>query len=232
MPQLILVVDDEATTREMLRFSLSEAGYRVMTAENGQDAIAICKQDAPDLLILDIMMPVMDGWEVCKRLRTYSDTAAIPIMMLSSKCEETDKVQGLTIGADDYMTKPFGIQELLARVMALLRRTVMPSEEVLHVLEEGGLTIDASRFRAVVFGRNVDLTLKEFELLRLLARNKGKVLSREQLLEQVWGYEYLGETRTVDVHVRHIRQKVGEAWIETVRGVGYRFTQRPEDIRE
>jgi len=225
--EIILVVDDEAHILELIRFNLENAGYKVELAEDGETALKFCQQQVPDLIILDIMLPGIDGLEVCKRLRTSNTTAKVPIIMLTAKGEEIDKVVGLEIGADDYITKPFSIRELMARVKAILRRTEDADPEP-KIIKAGDLTIDTSRYEVYKKGERLDFTLKEFELLKLLVLNQGKVLSRDYLLDQVWGYEYFGETRTVDVHIRHIRQKLDDNadasnYIETIRGVGYKF---------
>lgn len=225
--ETILVVDDEAHILELIRFNLESAGYRVELAEDGEAALKFCQQQVPDLIILDIMLPGIDGLEVCKRLRISNATAKVPIIMLTAKGEEIDKVVGLEIGADDYITKPFSIRELMARVKAILRRAESADPEP-KLIKAGDLTIDTSRYEVYKNGEKLDFTLKEFELLKLLVLNQGKVLSRDYLLDQVWGYEYFGETRTVDVHIRHIRQKLDDNadasnYIETIRGVGYKF---------
>ncbi|MBZ4666834.1 response regulator transcription factor [Mahella sp.] len=230
--ETILVVDDEAHILELIRFNLESAGYKVEVAEDGETALKFCRQQVPDLIILDIMLPGIDGLEVCKTLRASVATAKVPIIMLTAKGEEIDKVVGLEIGADDYIAKPFGIRELIARVKALLRRTENSDMEP-KIIKLGGLTIDTSKYEVYKNGNKLDFTLKEFELLKLLVLNQGKVLSRDYLLDQVWGYEYFGETRTVDVHIRHIRQKLGDnmdeaKYIETIRGVGYKFIASEE----
>ena len=208
--ELILCVDDEAHILELLTFNLEASGYRVVTAENGEDAL--------------------DGVEVCRRLKSTTTTSDIPIIMLTAKGDEVDKILGLEMGADDYITKPFSVRELIARVKALLRRAAPQNEEegILHV---GGLTIDVGNYEAFRNGEKLSLTLKEFELLKLLVISRGKVLTRDFLLDRIWGYEFYGETRTVDVHIRHIRQKLGDDahYIETIRGVGYKFNDRQDN---
>lgn len=224
----ILVVDDEEHIVELLQFNLSNAGYRVITANNGLDALKIAKEIKPDLILLDLMLPGMDGLDVCKEIRRNNDISKASIIMLTAKGEELDKILGLELGADDYMTKPFSIRELLARVKAVLRRSI--SEEVTgDVYEFGRLKIDFERHEVLINNVKVELTLKEFELLEILVKNKGKILRREILLDKVWGYEYIGETRTVDVHIRYLRKKIEDddknpKLIETIRGVGYRFS--------
>lgn len=222
----ILIVDDEEPIQELLKFNLEKEGYTVLVAYDGPSALRIVEEKRPDLVILDVMLPGMDGMEVCNQLRQNSISRDIPVIMLTAKVEEIDKVLGLELGADDYLTKPFSPRELLARIRARLRRIKPQAEE--NELVRGDLRIDLDRFKVLVRGEEVELTPKEFELLRVLATHPGKVYSRDELLEQVWGYEYLGDTRTVDVHVRHLRQKVerdssNPEYIETLRGIGYRL---------
>lgn len=223
----ILIVDDEAAIRELLKFNLQKEGYHVLEAETGPDGLVIAKTEKPDLVILDLMLPGLDGLEICRNLKSQQNTAGIPIIMLTAKNEEIDKIIGLELGADDYLTKPFSPRELVARIKAVLRRSnkeALPAGELIV----GKLRLNFSRYEAFLSKNKLELTPKEYELLKLFITNLGRVYSREQLLEKVWGYEYFGDTRTVDVHVRHLRAKlaaepeVAEA-IETVRGVGYRF---------
>ncbi len=222
----ILVVDDELNIRELIKFNLEKAGYKVLEAADGQAAVDIAKGNRPDLIVLDLMLPGIDGLEVCRIIKNARETSAIPIIMLTAKNEEIDKVIGLELGADDYLTKPFSSRELLARIKAVLRRSQRDSSS--GTLSVGKLTLNFSRYEAYIGSLKLELTPKEYEMLKLFATNTGKVFTREQLLEKVWGYEYFGDTRTVDVHVRHLRVKlsqdieIAEA-IETVRGVGYRF---------
>ena len=230
----ILVVDDEDSIRELLEYNLTDVGYVVETASTGEQALEMCEQNVPDLILLDIMLPGIDGLTVCKELRAKSDTARVPIIMLTARREESDKVWGLETGADDYITKPFGVRELVARVMAMLRRMrndPNEGEDVPSIYEAFDLKIDTEAFEVWKSGERLDLTLKEFELLTMLIAQRGKVLTRDLLLDRVWGYEFYGETRTVDVHIRHIRQKIGDdgKYIETVRGVGYRFASKDEE---
>ena len=228
--ELILCVDDEAHILELLTFNLEATGYRVVTTANGEDALTVCQHDRPALILLDIMLPGIDGVEVCRRLKSQSNTQDIPIIMLTAKGDEVDKILGLELGADDYITKPFSVRELVARVKALLRRAATQNDDegVLHV---GSITIDPSNYEAYRNGEKLSLTLKEFELLKLLVMSRGKVLTRDFLLDRIWGYEFYGETRTVDVHIRHIRQKLGDDahYIETIRGVGYKFNDKQEN---
>jgi DNA-binding response OmpR family regulator len=236
----ILVVDDEAVLVETIAYNLEQAGYAVVTAADGASALEAAQREKPDLIILDLMLPEMDGLEVCRQLRREENTATTPIMMLTAKGEEIDKVVGLEVGADDYVTKPFGRRELLARVRALLRRTdyATPTEEraakdsAVEVprpnreLAAGPLHIDLAGRRVYCRGQVLELQPKQFELLTYLVRNRGTVLTRDQLLHNVWGYDYAGDTRTVDVHIRWLREKLEEdpanpKFIQTVRGVGY-----------
>ncbi|WP_088228538.1 response regulator transcription factor [Desulfosporosinus sp. FKB] len=223
----ILVVDDEEPIQELLRFNLEKEGYQVRVAKDGPEALVSIEKEQPDLLVLDVMLPGMDGLEVCRRLRLNTKFQQIPIIMLTAKGEEIDKVLGLELGADDYMTKPFSPRELLARIKARLRRINVP-EDSEAIIVRGELRIDINGFRVLIRGEEVELTPKEFELLRVFAAHPGKVYSRDELLERIWGYEYHGDTRTVDVHVRHLRLKIerdpsNPEYIETLRGIGYRF---------
>ena len=227
--QKVLVVDDEENIRMLVKFNLEKAGYEVLEASDGNKAIETAVNSTPDIVILDLMLPGIDGLEVCRNLKRHPRTAAIPIIMLTAKSDEIDRVIGLELGADDYMTKPFSQRELVARIKAVLRRSnvaVGNGEELLL----GRLRMNFSQYEAWLDNEKLELTPKEYEMLKLLAENAGKVFSREQLLEKIWGYEYFGDTRTVDVHVRHLRAKLervpemAEA-IETVRGVGYRLAK-------
>lgn len=223
----ILIVDDEVNIRELIKFNLENSGYKVVEAGDGQTAVNMAKAEKPELVVLDLMLPGMDGLEVCRHVKSSRETAAIPIIMLTAKSEEIDKVIGLELGADDYLTKPFSPRELLARIKAVLRRSNKESA-VGGELVLGKLRINFSRYEATLGTTKLELTPKEYEMLKLFATNTGKVFTREQLLEKIWGYEYFGDTRTVDVHVRHLRVKLGQEnevaeAIETVRGVGYRF---------
>ena len=223
----VLIVDDEEHIVELLQFNLVNAGYKVITANNGLDALKKVKENKPDLLLLDLMLPGMDGLDVCKEIKRDKETSKTSIKMLTAKSEELDKILGLELGADDYITKPFSIRELLARVKAVLRRS--SSDEISEeIYEIGRLKVDFERHEVLINNEKVELTLKEFELLEILIKNKGKILRRETLLDKVWGYEYIGETRTVDVHIRYLRKKIEDddknpKFIETIRGVGYRF---------
>ena len=222
------MVDDEEPIQELLRFNLEKEGYVVCIATDGEEALTHVASDQPDLIVLDLMLPGMDGLEVCRRLRSKPKFQQIPIIMLTAKGEEIDTVLGLELGADDYMTKPFSPRELLARIKARLRRPNSQEETESKIIVRGELRVDVTGFRVHVRGEETELTPKEFELLRVLVAHPGRVYSREELLERIWGYEYDGDTRTVDVHVRHLRLKVEKDpsnpdYIETLRGIGYRF---------
>ncbi len=233
----ILVVDDEEHIVELIRFNLEKEGYQVIAATDGNTAIEMARSQRPDLILLDVMLPGQDGLAVCRTLQQEAETRHIPVIMISARGEELDKILGLEMGADDYVTKPFSPRELVARVKARLRRAPVEGEgrgarPPGGKLVRGRLVIDPDRFLVTVDGVKQDLTPKEFELLRFLASEPGKVFSREYLLEQIWGYDYAGDSRTVDVHIRHIRQKLEQVpnapqYIETVRGVGYRFREVP-----
>jgi len=221
MPR-ILVVDDEPNIIELVKLYLEREGYQVEDAANGRDALSRLSAVNPELVVLDLMLPDIDGFEVCRQIRTKSD---VPILMLTARTEDIDKIVGLELGADDYLTKPFNPRELVARVRAILRRYqtgLKPGD----IVEVGGLRIDLSRYEVSVDGQPVKLRTKEFTLLATFAQNMGIVLSRERLLEMVWGFDYYGETRTVDVHVNHLRDKIAGSGvnIETVRGTGYKMT--------
>ena len=223
----ILVVDDEENIAELISYNLTSNGYKVIIANNGNDAVKLAVEEKPNLILLDLMIPGKDGYDVCKDIRSNSEIRNTPIIMLTAKSEELDKILGLELGADDYITKPFSVRELLARVKAVLRRFSI-SEPESNVLVFGNLTADFDKREILVNDKKLDLTLKEFELLEILIRNKGKILTRDTLLDKIWGYEYIGETRTVDVHIRYLRKKIelddkNPKLIETIRGVGYRF---------
>ena len=224
----ILAVDDEDSIRELLEMQLKRNGYETLTAADGKAALEQAAQ--ADLVLLDVMLPGIDGFEVCRRLKADPSTQAIPVIMLTAKAEEIDKVLGLELGADDYMVKPFSVRELLARIKAVLRRSQGSQPAVEQQLTIGPLVMDFSSYTARIGSERLMLTPKEYELLKLLVTNPGRAFMRDELLERVWGYEYYGDTRTVDVHIRHLRAKLAaipelaEA-IETVRGVGYRFVR-------
>jgi len=224
MKKKIMVVDDEQTLVKALSFALEKEGFMVSPAYNGEEALQKWKENRFDLVILDLMMPGMDGYEVCRRLRQESN---IPIIMLTARAEDIDKIQGLELGADDYVTKPFNPRELIARIKSVLRRS---QREISGAIEVSDLKIDLVRHRVTLKGKQVELTSKEFALLSLMARNAGHVFSREQLLQQVWGYDFLGDPRTVDVHIRHLREKIEPdpsrpTYIITVWGAGYKLQE-------
>lgn len=235
MGKVILAVDDEEHILELLVYNLESNGFRVLTADSGEKGIEILRKEAVDLLLLDIMLPGIDGMEMLKRIRKDPDTAELPVIMLTAKSEEINKVLGLEVGADDYISKPFGIYELVARVKAVLRRSeriktvAAEEEEKDEIIAIDKIIINNTTHEVTVDGIPVDLALKEFELLYVLAKHRTRVFSRETLLDKIWGYEYAGETRTVDVHIRNLRKKIEEddnkpKYIKTVRGVGYKFS--------
>lgn len=228
--KIILTIDDEEHILDLLEYNLEKGGYGVLRAETGEKGLAILQNMQVDLVLLDYMLPGIDGMEVLKTIRSDQRLSALPVIMLTAKGEEIDKVLGLEMGADDYISKPFGVRELLARVKALLRRSSLekieaqPEEKLLI----GGLMINNTAREVTVNGEEISLSLKEFELLYLLASHRNRVFTREQLLELIWGYEYSGETRTVDVHIRNLRKKIEQdpdqpQYIQTVRGMGYKF---------
>ena len=222
MPKKILIVEDEANIRELLRLYLEREGYTVLDAENGVEGIKKWKSDKPDMLLLDVMMPVMDGWAVCKEIRAESD---VPIIMLTAKGETADRVSGLEMGADDYIVKPLEMPEVIARVRAVFRR--MAPDDAPEKLSFDNLVIDKQAYDLVIKGKRVDAPPKEIELLYFLASSPNRVFTRAQLLDDVWGFDYFGDTRTVDVHVKRLREKlegVSDKWeLKTVWGVGYKF---------
>ncbi len=235
MSKKVLVVDDEMNIVNILAFNLKKEGYEVITAFDGADGIKKAYSEEPDIILLDVMMPIIDGYEACQKIREKYQT---PIIMLTAKAEEVDKVLGLELGADDYVTKPFSIRELMARVKANLRRSssmpavenkaANPAEDNPNVIGGNGLTIDTALYEVRKNGILIDLTLREYELIKFLAENKGQVFSRETLLEKVWGYEFPGDVRTVDVTVRRLREKIEDnsakpVYVITKRGVGYHF---------
>lgn len=227
----ILICDDQAVLHETLSLYLKAEGFTWSSAYDGEEALEKAHAEQPDLILLDIMMPKMSGTDVCKQIRK---TSSVPIIMLTAKGEEIDKVVGLEIGADEYVTKPFSLRELLARIKALLRLVARYQEVKAATpdrIEIGDLVIDTARHEVTIAGKVLNLTLKEYELLKLMALNANKVLSREFLIEQVWGYDFTGEGRTVDVHIHWLREKIEKdpnnpMRIQTVRGVGYRFERR------
>ena len=222
MPKKILIVEDEANIRELLRLYLEREGYTVLEAENGVEGIKKWKSDKPDMLLLEVMMPVMDGWAVCREIRAESD---VPIIMLTAKGETADRVSGLEMGADDYIVKPLEMPEVIARVRAVFRR--MAPDDAPEKLSFDNLVIDKQAYDLVIKGKRVDAPPKEIELLYFLASSPNRVFTRAQLLDDVWGFDYFGDTRTVDVHVKRLREKlegVSDKWeLKTVWGVGYKF---------
>ncbi len=227
MENLILVVDDEKPIVDILKLNLTKNGYKVVEAYDGEEAVEKAKSSDPDLILLDVMLPKMDGFGVCKKIR---ETSSTPIIMLTAREDEVDKVLGLELGADDYMTKPFSLRELLARVKANLRRTTIAVNDNSQpdILEFGAIKIIPEKYEVTKNGKVIDLTFREFELLKFLAVQKGKIFSRESLLNKVWDYEFYGDVRTVDVTVRRLREKIEDnpsepQYIMTKRGVGYYF---------
>lgn len=229
MARKILIVDDEKNIVDIIAFNMKKEGYEVVKAMDGEEGLRLTFEENPDLILLDIMMPKMDGYEVCKKIREKKNT---PIIMLTARAEEVDKVLGLELGADDYVTKPFGIRELVARVKANLRKMEVLESQPAPVngneFHYGRITVNTDRYEVQKDEKAIDLTFREFELLKFLAQQKGQVFSREALLEKVWGYEYFGDVRTVDVTIRRLREKVEDdpskpSYILTKRGVGYYF---------
>lgn len=227
----ILIIEDELNIYELIKFNLEAQGFEVAGVHEGAGAVEKIVDIRPDLIILDLMLPGKDGLTICREVRADKNLSYIPVIMLTAKSEEFDKVLGLEMGADDYMTKPFSVKELYARVKAVLRRTEMIKSSDAEEIAVGNLRILPGSFEVYKNGKKLSLTLKEYELLLYLANNKNKVLTRDQLLDEIWGYEYYGETRTVDVHIRYLRKKIEddqEKYIETVRGVGYRLVENLE----
>lgn len=232
MDKTILVIEDEQNINDILTFTFNKEGYNTLSALDGAKGLELALEANPDLILLDVMLPVMDGWEVCKRIREHSN---VPIIMLTAREDEVDKVLGLELGADDYITKPYSARELTARVKANLRRSAIDSlspdgGEDNNTIVSGDLTINIERYEVSKSGKVIDITLREFELLKFLALQPEKIFSREKLLENVWGYEYYGDVRTVDVTVRRLREKIEDdpsvpKYIITKRGVGYYFNQ-------
>ena len=227
MSRKVLVVDDEKLIVKGIRFSLEQDGMQVDCAYDGEEALSLAKENHYDIILLDIMLPRLDGFEVCQQIREFSE---VPIVMLTAKGEDMDKILGLEYGADDYITKPFNILEVKARIKAIMRRTSkrMKEQPIGRVIIKGSMTIDCESRRVVIEEEEVNLTAKEFDLIELLAKNPGKVYSREELLNIVWGYEYPGDARTVDVHIRRLREKIEKnpsdpKYVHTKWGVGYYF---------
>ncbi|HEY1234538.1 MAG TPA: response regulator transcription factor [Candidatus Binatia bacterium] len=230
--QKILVVEDEPDIRKLVNYNLAQERFRVLEAEDGEQALKMVQRERPDLVILDLMLPGLSGMELCKILRERHETKKLPVLMLTAKAGEADRIVGLEMGADDYLAKPFSPRELVARVRAVLRR-VESAKQGDHppVYDKGGLKIDFTTYEVFARGRSVKLTLKEFELLRFLVQNPNRVLSRDQLLDRVWGGETFVTPRTVDVHIRRLRKAIEKddskpEWILTLRGVGYKFDEK------
>ena len=219
----ILIIEDESDVADLLMLNLRKGGFKVSTAADGANGLQTARDDRPDLIILDLMLPKMSGLEVCKILKSDTGTSGIPILMLTAKAEEIDRIVGLEFGADDYVTKPFSPREVMLRIRAILRRGEKPEE----TLQTGAILIDPVRHQVRVSGKRVHLTSLEFKLLRTLVQRRGRVQERDKLLNDVWGYESVIDTRTVDTHVRRLREKLGKAGdaIETVRGFGYRLRE-------
>ncbi|HVM60644.1 MAG TPA: response regulator [Verrucomicrobiae bacterium] len=228
MAESILIVDDEQDVVDLLVYNLQKAGYKTLTARDGAMALQKARDEVPSLIVLDLMLPQMDGTEVCRHLKADPKTIHIPIIMLTAKAEEVDRVVGLELGADDYVTKPFSPREMALRVKSVLRRVSGKSTPA-EVLKFGELTVDIAKHEVTIRGKVVDLTATEFKLLTTLLERRGRVQSRDRLLSDVWGYEGDVDTRTVDTHMRRLREKMGKVadYVETVRGVGYRFADAP-----
>lgn len=222
----ILVIDDEQYIIELLKFNLEVEGYEVSCSMDGFEAFMMAKNEKPNLILLDWMLPNVSGIDLLKKIRSDKELSDVPVIMLTAKNMEEDKIEGLNIGADDYITKPFSVKELMARIKTVLRRYKTNVND--SILKVGDIILNLEKYEVSVGENKVELTLKEFELLKLLMKNRGKVLTRDFLLDKIWGYEYFGETRTVDVHIRYLRKKLednghNEKFIETIRGVGYKM---------
>lgn len=237
-PRSVLVIEDEADIRELVRISLEGEGFRVIEAADGEEGLALVERENPVLVVLDLMLPGVPGLELCRRLRAQEATARLPVLMLTAKAAEADKIVGLEVGADDYVTKPFSPREVAARVKALLRRSGdAPRQRTSERYRRDGLEVDFATYEVRVEGRRVELSLREFELLRFFVRNPNRVYERRQLLELVWGPDTYVEPRTVDVHVRRLRKQIerndaAPERIVTVRGVGYMFDERAQRMAE
>lgn len=220
----VLIVEDDRDILNLLSFTIKNQGYRALQSRQGEEGLQMARTHRPDIILLDLMLPGMDGISVCRELKARVETARIPVIMLTAKGEEDDRILGLETGADDYVVKPFSPRELVLRMEAVLRRST-PEEKRAEVWESDGLRLDFAAFQTILDGQEIDLTSTEFHLLAALIRSQGRVLTREQLLDQVWGYEFDGYARTVDTHMHRLRHKLGRVaeWIQTVRGVGYRL---------
>ncbi|MFW5790497.1 MAG: response regulator [Bacillota bacterium] len=225
MTKKILAVDDEENIRELLKYNLEKEDYQVVLASRGDQVIDILEAQEIDLIILDLMLPGIDGLSLCKKIKSEKKFKRLPIIMLTARTEEIDRVIGLEMGADDYVSKPFSMRELIARVKAVLRRTgdYKNSDKETEVISSGKLSINLTSHQAIFNDKIIELTPKEYELIKLLLQNPDRVFSRDNLLNKIWGYDYYGDTRTVDVHIRRIRKKISQDIIKTVRGVGYKF---------
>jgi len=230
--QKILVVEDEPDISKLVSYNLAQERFKVLTAEDGEQALQVIQREKPNLVVLDLMLPGLSGMEICKILRNRPETAKLPILMLTAKAGEADRIVGLEMGADDYLAKPFSPREMVARVRAILRRAnIAASADEPTAYDKGGLKIDFTTYEVIVRGKAAKLTLKEFELLRFLVQNPNRVLSRDQLLDRVWGGETYVTPRTVDVHIRRLRKAIEKddskpKWILTLRGVGYKFDEK------
>ncbi|MDX6766723.1 MAG: response regulator [Candidatus Methylacidiphilales bacterium] len=226
MGSKILIIDDEPDVADLVAMNLRGEGYKVLTADNGEAGLAKAKSESPNLIVLDLMLPKMSGLEVCKALKREAGTAKIPIIMLTAKSDEVDRIVGLELGADDYVTKPFSPRELLLRIQSVLRRSQAGGDKQERI-KVGDLHLDHSRHEVLVRGERIDLTATEFRLLAILMERRGRVQTRDRLLNDVWGYESVIDTRTVDTHIRRLREKLGPLadYVETVRGVGYRMSE-------
>lgn len=224
---MIFCVEDDSNIRELVVYTLESTGFKARGFEDGKEFLEALALETPELVLMDIMLPGEDGIELLKRLKASPKTRDIPVIMVTAKGAEYDKVKGLDLGADDYVTKPFGMMELISRIKAVLRRSQKSSNELQDIIKVGDIEIDTKKHEVTALGEIVNLTLKEYELLKRLMKNSNIVMTRDLLLEEIWGYDFDGETRTVDVHVRTLRQKLGKSGerIETVRGVGYRMRE-------
>lgn len=230
MSRVIYAVDDDNHIRELLDYSLTQEGFSVMTFASGDALYQAIKEQQPDLILLDVMLPNDNGFEICRKLRMMK--VELPIIMLTAKSEEIDKILGLEIGADDFITKPFSVRELIARINARLRNSNASGKKEESIIRFHDIEIHADRYEVYKNGKQIEMTLKEYELLKLLCENKGRVLTRDYILSRIWGYDYIGESRTIDVHIRQIRKRLedeNETYIETVRGIGYKAKEGGEN---
>ena len=227
MDKTILIIEDDADILNLVAWHLQTEGYRTLTSTSGSDGLEYAMHEQPDLIVLDLMLPGIDGLEICKTLKRNKMTESLPVIMLTAKGEEVDRIVGFELGADDYMVKPFSPRELVLRIRAILKRNAKEEEKTAALLRHKDLSVDAENYKASIDGEQLHLTVTEFNLLLELLQNKGRVRSRDQLLDRVWGYQFDGYARTVDTHIRRLRQKLGPYSddIETVRGVGYRFKE-------